>query len=121
MDLGAFLKPGVIYSITLAKVEAIGHSQTDGNEEVKGRLICRRGRPLWLLEAPQKLGATLVASIELPGYDLTADGSLKSAAQESSAPVCLLVKVLGCRPLQLSAKDFKVSHLVRLVILGRLL
>ena len=106
MDLGAFLRPGGIIPITVA-AEGENHS-------AEGRLLERRGRPLWLSAAPQPQGRVLTISVELPGYSLAEDGSLVLSGPHAQVPVILVGQVRGCR--LFAPRQFFV---LRLKLLGR--
>jgi len=106
MDLGAFLRPGGIFPVTAL---AEGESQP-----AAGHLLERRGRPLWVADAPQPHGRVLTIRVELPGFRLAEDGSLTPAEAEALVPLILLGQVRGCRffpPRQL--------YVLRLTLLGR--
>jgi hypothetical protein len=104
MDLGAFLRPGNGFSLTIA------HE----SHEARGRLISRRGRPLWLAAEPQPAGRLLNLAVRLPGFHLEADGALTPAAG-TSATVALLGQVRACRRL-----PGRGVYLLRLKLLGRI-
>jgi len=106
MDLGAFLRPGDVFSITLtAEDQALPH---------KGRLLERRGRPVWLSSAPWSAGGLLTIAVTLDGYRIDEEGNLAAAGQESGADIRLLARVKACR-----LYPPERSYVLRLKLLGR--
>lgn len=116
MDLGAFLRPGDVFSAYLAPAEK-PPNRADGPKPtpVKGRLFERRGRPLWVSPVQIPVGSELVVTVELPGYDLADDGALNPAGPETRATVILLGRVRGCRLF-----PARRQYVLRLLLLGRI-
>lgn len=109
MDLVSFLKPEADLPVTVA-VEEEG-----GEPSLKGRLLARHGRPVWLCSAPQPPGRTLILGLELPNFNLAEDGGLEAASPEFSAKLYLLSRVRGCRYFPPRA-----AYLLKLELLGRI-
>lgn len=112
MDLGAFLRPGGVFVIS---ARPAGDDIGPAAEAVEGRLLERRGRPLWLLPKPAAPGSQRIVTVCLPGYNLLSDGSLSSAGDENQVSVSIVGQVRGCR--RLLGGRF---YLWRLSLLGRL-
>ncbi len=105
MDLGAFLRPGGGFSLMIA------HE----SQKARGRVIARRGRPVWLAAEPQPAGRLLNLTVDLPGFRLEPDGSLRPAGEAgASVALVLLGRVRACRRL-----PGRGLYLLRLKLLGR--
>lgn len=105
MDLGAFLRPGGSFSLMITRED----------RRVRGRLISRRGRPLWFAAESQPAGRLLNLTVEIPGFHLEPDGSLRPAEEAgASVAVVLLGRVRACRRL-----PRRGLYLLRLKLLGR--
>lgn len=109
MDLGAFLRPGDEWPITV-ELEEEGRTPP-----TPGRLTARRGRPVWFCAAPQPTGRTLTIALELPGFELAADGGLEAAGPRDRAGLYLLSRVRGCR-----YYPPRALYVLRLELLGRI-
>lgn len=109
MDLTAFLRPEADLPVT------VGAGDDGGEPAAVGRLLVRRGRPIWLCPAPQPPGRTLILSLELPNFNLAEDGGLEAAGPEFSAPLRLLGRVRGCRYF-----PPRTAFLLKLELLGRI-
>jgi|GEM_PF-2258597 hypothetical protein len=109
MDLVSFLRPEADLLVKIA-VEEEGVIPL-----IEGRLMTRRGRPVWFCAAPQPTGRALILSLELPSFNLAEDGGLEAAGPEYSAPIYLLSRVRGCRYF-----PPRTAYLLRLELLGRI-
>lgn len=105
MDLGAFLPPGGSFSIKIKEKGAA--------EEIPGRVDEHRGRPFWIAVSRPE-GQILHITVELPGFSLGDDGSLKPAGPAARAYVVLVGQVKGCRFIPLWRQ-----YVLRLKLLGR--
>ena len=85
-----------------------------GRGPARGRVVRRKDRLRWLCSAPQPPGRELTLTIDLPGFDLEDDGSLRPAGPPASASLVLLGRVRGCRFWPPGA-----VYVLRLSLLGR--
>ncbi|MDR1922333.1 MAG: hypothetical protein LBS31_11435 [Candidatus Adiutrix sp.] len=109
MDLGAFLRPGGLYSVLMAAA----NETAGGAAPVRGWLAARRDKPSWAAPGPQPPGRVLTVTLELDGFRLTRDGDLAPDVA-GAAVVKLLAQVKGCRPLSPAG-----PYILRLRLLGR--
>ncbi len=134
MDLGAFLSPGVSYSIKMragprvpsnpdeppdsrpdaASAGPLPDREETDAEEIRGRVEEHRGRPFWLVSRCPPLGRVLSITVEMSGYSLADDGALIPGGPAALAYVVLVGRAGGCRLI----RPWKL-YALRLELLGR--